>query len=55
MHQTTRHVDTGDRILEILSKLSVTSHTSSKSFGLCLSRAPQVVADAPIERTKELQ
>ena len=27
LHQTTRHVDTGDRILEALSKLSVTSPT----------------------------
>jgi N-terminal domain on NACHT_NTPase and P-loop NTPases len=31
LHQTARHVDTGDRILEELSKLSVTT-VSSKSF-----------------------
>jgi len=29
LHQTTRHVDTGDRILEALSKLSVTPSTPS--------------------------
>ena len=55
LHQRTQHVDTGDRILERLSKLSVTPLTSSKSFGVCLDRAPQVVADAFIGRTKELQ
>ena len=38
LHQTTRHVDTGDRILEALSKLSVTPQTvpcpsSSIPFG----------------------
>ena len=55
LYQTTQHVDTGGRILEELSKLSVTLPTSSKSFGVCLARAPQVVADAFIGRTKELQ
>ena len=34
LHQTTRHVDTGDRILEELSKLSVAPPASSKSFGV---------------------
>ncbi|MCJ1280261.1 hypothetical protein MMC21_008088 [Puttea exsequens] len=55
LHQTTRHVDTGDRILEGLSKLSVAPPASSKSFGVCLGRAPQVAADAFIGRNKELQ
>ena len=55
LHQTTRHVDTGDRILDGLSKLSVTPSTMFKSFGVCLGRAPQVAADDFIGRTKELQ
>ena len=54
-HQTTRHVDTGDRILEGVSKLSVKPPTSFKSFGVCLGQAPQVPADAFIGREKELQ
>lgn len=40
LHQTTRHVDTGERILEELLKLSVTPVTSSNSYGVCLGRAP---------------
>ena len=55
LHQTTRHVDTGDRILEELSKLSVAPPASSKSFGVCLGRAPQIAADSFIGRTNELQ
>ena len=55
LHQTTRHVDTGDRILEELSRMSVASPASSKSFGVCLGRAPQIAADAFIGRTNELQ
>ena len=55
LHQTTQHVDTGDRILEELSKLSVASPASSKSLGVCLGQAPQIAADAFIGRTKELQ
>ena len=55
LHQTTQHVDTGDRILEEISKLSVTSPASSKSLGVCLGQAPQIAADAFIGRTKELQ
>ncbi|KAL8993511.1 MAG: hypothetical protein Q9188_007312 [Gyalolechia gomerana] len=55
LHQTTRHVDTGNRILEELSKLSVTPVASSNSYGVCLGRAPQVAADAFIGRTSELQ
>ena len=55
LHQTTRHVDTGDRILERLSKLSVTPPTTFKSFGVCLGRAPEVAADDFIGRAKELQ
>jgi hypothetical protein len=55
LHQTTRHVDTGDLILEGLSKLSVAPPASSKSFGLCLGQAPQIEPDAFIGRTNELQ
>ena len=55
LHQTTRHVDTGDRILEELSKLSVAPPASSKSFGLCLGQAPQIEPDAFIGRMNELQ
>ena len=55
LYQTTRHVDTGDRILEELSKLSVAPPASSKSFGVCLGQAPQIAADAFIGRTYELQ
>ena len=55
LHQTTRHVDTGDRILEELSKLSIVPPVLSKSFGVCLGQAPQIAADAFIGRTKELQ
>lgn len=35
-HQTTRHVNTGDRMLEELSKLSVIPPTLFESFGVCL-------------------
>ena len=55
LHQTTRHVDTGDRILEELSKLNVAPPVSLMSFGVCLSQAPQIAADAFIGRTNELQ
>ena len=55
LHQTTRHVDTGDRILEELSKRSVAPPASSKSFGVCLGQVPQIAADTFIGRTKELQ
>ena len=55
LHQTTRHVDTGDRILEGFSKLSVKPPTSFLSFGVCLGQAPQVPPDAFIGRKKELQ
>ncbi|KAL8784584.1 MAG: hypothetical protein Q9195_008985 [Heterodermia aff. obscurata] len=55
LHQATRNVDTDDRILEGLSKLSVKPPTSFISFGVCLGQAPQVPADAFIGREKELQ
>lgn len=55
LHQTTQHVDTGDRILEELSKLSLAPPASSKSFGVCLGQAPQIEPDAFIGRTTELQ
>lgn len=55
LYQTTRHVDTGDRILEELSKLSVAPSASWKSFGVCLGQAPQIAPDAFIGRTNELQ
>ncbi len=55
LHQTTRHVDTGDRILEELSKVSVASRASSKSFGVCLGQAPQMAPNAFIGRRNELQ
>lgn len=55
LHQTTRHGYTGDRILEELSKLSVIPVASSKSYGVCLGRAPQLAPDAFVGRTNELQ
>lgn len=55
LHHTTRNVDTGDRILKELSRMSVTPTLSSKSFGVCLGRAPQITVDAFIGRTNELQ
>ncbi len=55
LYQTTRHVGTGDRILEELSKLNVAPPALSKSFGVCLGRAPQIAADAFIGRRNELQ
>jgi N-terminal domain on NACHT_NTPase and P-loop NTPases/NB-ARC domain len=55
LYQTTRHVDTGDRILEELSKLSVAPPASAKLFGVCLGQAPQIAPDAFIGRTDELQ
>ena len=55
LHQTTLQVDSGDRILEALSKLSVSPSASSYSFGACLGQAPQITADAFIGRTNELQ
>ena len=55
LHQTTQHVDTGDRILEGVSKLSLKTPTSFNSFGVCLGQAPQVPADSFIGREKELQ
>ena len=55
LHQTTWHVDTGDRILEELSKLSMASPASAESFGVCLGQAPQIAPDAFIGRTDELQ
>ncbi|KAL9595974.1 MAG: hypothetical protein Q9179_004781 [Wetmoreana sp. 5 TL-2023] len=55
LQQTTRHVDMGDRVIEKLSKLNLTSAASSKSFGVCLGRAPQVAGDTFIGRTVELQ
>ncbi|KAL2052347.1 hypothetical protein ABVK25_007506 [Lepraria finkii] len=55
LYQTTRHVDTGDRILEELWKLNLAPPASSKSFGVCLGGAPQIAADTFIGRTSELQ
>jgi anion-transporting ArsA/GET3 family ATPase len=55
LYQTTRHVDTGDRILEELSKLSVAPPASPKSFGVYLGQAPQIAPEAFIGRTNELQ
>lgn len=54
LHQTTWHVDTGDQILEELSKLSVAPPTSLKPFGVCLGQAPEIASDAFIGRTHEL-
>ena len=54
LHQTIWHVDTGDRILEELSKLNVAPPVSLMSFGVCLGQAPQIAADAFIGRTNKL-
>jgi hypothetical protein len=55
LHQTTVHIDTGDRILEELARLSIAPPASAKAFGVCLGQAPQIEPDAFIGRTKELQ
>jgi N-terminal domain on NACHT_NTPase and P-loop NTPases/NB-ARC domain len=55
LHQTTRNVDTSDRILEEVSKLSVAPLVSSQSLGVCLGQAPTIPPDAFIGRTRELQ
>lgn len=55
LHQTTRHIDTSDRISEESSRLSMAPPASSKSFGVCLGQAPQIAADAFIRRTTEMQ
>ena len=55
LHQTTQHVDTGDRILKELSKLTVAPPTAPYSFGICLGQAPQIDLDAFVGRTSELQ
>ena len=55
LHQTTRHTDSVDRILEGLSKLSFIPSASPKTLGVCLGRAPQISADAFIGRANELQ
>ena len=55
LYQTTQHVDTGDHILEGLSKLSIAPPSLSNSFGVCLGQAPQIAGDAFIGRTDELQ
>jgi N-terminal domain on NACHT_NTPase and P-loop NTPases/NB-ARC domain len=55
LHQTTRNVDTSDRILEELSKLSAAPLVSSQSLGVCLGQAPTIPPDAFIGRTRELQ
>jgi hypothetical protein len=60
LHQTTQHVDTGERILEELSKLNIASPPTSapksvKSFGTCLGRAPLIAPNAFKGRTDELR
>ena len=55
LHQTTQHVDTGDRILEVLAKLTLAPPTAPYSFGICIGQAPQIDSDAFIGRTSELQ
>lgn len=66
LHQTTRHVDTGERILEELVRLQLVSASSptnipadSKpekvvSLGLCLSSAPQIEPGNFVGRAGEL-
>ena len=44
LHQTTRHVIKGDRIVKELFKLSIKPLAPSKSFGVCLDRALQIAA-----------
>jgi len=55
LHQTTRHVESGDRILQELLKLSIAPLASSKSLGVCLGQAPQIEPDAFVGRRDELQ
>ena len=55
LYQTTRHVGTGDRILEELWKLNLAPPVSSNSFGVCYGGAPQIAADSFIGRANELQ
>jgi hypothetical protein len=55
LHQTTQHVDTGDRILEELLKLNLAPPVMPQSFGICLGPAPEIDPDAFIGRKSELQ
>ena len=55
LHQTTQHVDTGDRILEELLKLNLAPPVVPQSFGVCLGQAPEIDPDAFIGRKSELQ
>jgi hypothetical protein len=55
LHQTTQHVETGDRILEELSKLTLALPAASYSLGPNLGKAPQIDADAFMGRTTELE
>ena len=55
LHQTTQQVDTGDRILEELLKLSLPPRVVPQSVGIHLGQAPQIDPDAFIGRTAELQ
>jgi hypothetical protein len=54
-YQTTQHIDTSNRILDELSKLTAASTAPSRSFGVCLGQAPQIAPDAFIGRAMELQ
>jgi N-terminal domain on NACHT_NTPase and P-loop NTPases/NB-ARC domain len=55
LHQTTRHVDTGDIIVKELAKLSIRTPATTEAFGVCLIQAPQIEPDAFIGRIDELQ
>ena len=55
LHQTTSHVDTGDRILRELSQLNLKNPPVQETFGLCLGRSPQIEPDTFIGRKAELQ
>ena len=55
LHQTTQHIETGDRILEELSKLTLAPPVVSYSLGVNLGKAPQIDADAFIGRRRELE
>lgn len=54
LHQTTRHIDMGDRILEELSKLNVVLPAPSKSFGVTSKDLSQRF-DVMIKRTSDFQ
>jgi hypothetical protein len=53
--QTIRHIDTGERILQELSMLSMAPPALFNAFGVYLGQAPQIKSDTFLGRSNELQ